>query len=1020
MRSRALRSIVATAVLTLVLAGAAAAETYNLPRQFSSTQGMHGWYYLYGDAPSGPNQATWDNTVSPWGVQAWSSWNGSPRFLYIGGRPLADWKASSSPSAQMIQTGEHSDVSVGWKAPRAGTVEIAAQLNAGAPKPSCCDPYPDDGVWLSIYKGATRLTGEGHVFHGTTAADRKPNAFLTTTTTVAAGDRLYFYLRRGAWQDSDFSYYSFTVSYGTGGDLTPPHTERSVAGGTLTLTASDEGGSGVAVTEYTTGTVWTRYSGPITVPSGTHDYQYRSLDNTGNVEAYHQVTLTGSDNPPPPPPPPPPVDPNDEQGGGPPGAATGCAHATVSFGRVAALASCFTQQSGKWVAAGRVRVNGLDIVPTGTAKITIDPTAKRLTTDGTVSVRIGNIELYRGTLDWNLDLPAYKLNVVSGAEVKGFAITGKASLDIVEGGIKVNVEVGLPTIPGLPSSITGGVTLSATNAEGLRLDGLKLELGQLPIRGLFFNGASLTYERTADGKDRWTGKVTAVLPMGTPVEVMGGMALLNPPWQVEAMEGSVDKLNKPVYGPIFLQKIGIKVTFLPGVKVAGTIGLSAGPEVLGARALGVEGTLELALPYGTEPVVITASGEVKVVILTLVDGKIVWRVPGDVRFSGNFDYGAVVAGLKMSANGWVTSSSFLAEGTGQMYVDLYFGRANLAEASALISSSGIASCGGWSIKTFLGSIRLSVGFGLHWGGDLSLKASGCNVGDYRPAASASAATRQAAPGRIAVPAGQAQVMIGATGADGPPVVTLTSPSGQTIDPEIQGGQGTIDRGAWIAVREPATRSTYFIVARPRAGAWTVTPAAGSAVTQVGIARSLPAAKLTATVRHAKSGYRLAWRFTGAAGRTVRFYERTERSFRPILQTARTRGSVAFRPVDDGSRGTRRIEAVVVQRGMARDLQAVARFAGPVPRAPHRPARVTLRRKGSRVIARWSAVRGIVRYELRYTVADGRNRFIARTPKQRRTLTIPRVLRRERVTVSVRSIGRNGLRSPARIAVLTPR
>lgn len=1024
-QARRLTAAVRTCLLiafAAMLAGPAAiasAETYNLPRQFSSVQGANGWSYLYGDSPSGPTQASWDNTVSPWGTQAYSSWNGSPRFLYIGGRPIGDWKASSAAGAQMIQTGEHSDVSVGWKAPRAGTVHIAAQLNAGNPDATCCDPYPDDGVWLSLYKGATKLAGEGHVFHGTSSTNRKPNTFLTSTTSVAAGDRLYFYLRRGEWQDSDYAYYSFTVSYGSGGDLTPPQTTSSVANGRLTLSASDEGGSGLALIEYlpdTTGAEWTRYTGPVAVPAGSHRYLIRALDNTGNLGAYRQVTVTGQDNPPPPPPPPP-IDPNDEQGGGPPTGATGCTHPTVTFWLVTAMASCFTQQDGKWVAQGRIRINGLDIVPIGSAQITLDPSARRISTSGQVAIRIGTIELYRGTLNWTLDAPSFELTVAGGGEIKGFEITGSAAFSIVSGGVKVEAEVSLPSIPGLPGGLTAGVTLRATNSEGLKLDGLSIELGELPIRGLVLKSAKLSYERTDEGKDRWSGEVTAVLPIGSAVEVMGGMTLLSPPWQVESIKGALDNLNKPVYGPVFLQKIGIEITFLPSLKLAGTIGLSAGPEILGAKALGVEGTLEVALPYGGEPVVVTAKGEVQVVILTLASGEIVWRVPGDVTFSGTLDYGAGIAGLKMTANGWINSSSFLAEGSGQMYVDLYFTRATFGQASALISSRGMASCAGTRVPTLFGWRTVSVGFGLSWGGSLSIKYSGCNVGDYRPSGSRRTTGRQTTPAHVQIPAGQDQVMIGATGADGPPVVTVTSPSGQTIDPETQGQNGTFDRGAWIAMREPTTRTTYFIVTEPQAGTWTVTPAAGYAVTQVGLAPSLAAPKLTASVRRSHGRYRLAWRFRAAAGRSVRFVERTGRSTHNVTSSTKGRGSVSFKPIDDGSRGKRRIEALVSQRGLPRSRRVVARFSGPAPRVLHRPAPVSLRRKGTRVLVRWRRVAGAVRYELRYSVTDGRRHFLTRTPRQQRRLTIPRVSRRERVTVTLRAVGANGLRSPARVSRL---
>jgi PKD repeat protein len=68
---------------------------------------------------------------------------------------------------------------------------------------------------------------------------------------------------------------------GTGG----PVTYTSVV--TITLTATDPGGSGVKTITYSLdGGSWKTYAGPIPVTiNGSHQVSYRSLDNTGNLEA---------------------------------------------------------------------------------------------------------------------------------------------------------------------------------------------------------------------------------------------------------------------------------------------------------------------------------------------------------------------------------------------------------------------------------------------------------------------------------------------------------------------------------------------------------------------------------------------------------------------------------------------------------------------------------------------------------------------------------------------------------------
>jgi plastocyanin len=94
---------------------------------------------------------------------------------------------------------------------------------------------------------------------------------------------------------------------------------------TVTLSATDEGGSGVAQTRYRIdGGESKPYGGPITVSApGQHAIAYASSDHAGNVEDEHEVgftitTVAGGGAPPPPPPPPPPPSPAPSGGSDPP------------------------------------------------------------------------------------------------------------------------------------------------------------------------------------------------------------------------------------------------------------------------------------------------------------------------------------------------------------------------------------------------------------------------------------------------------------------------------------------------------------------------------------------------------------------------------------------------------------------------------------------------------------------------------------------------------------------------------
>lgn len=269
------------------------ALTYNLPKQFSATQGANNWYYLFGNAASGPNRASWDNKVQPWGAVDRYSWNGGsgysgPRYLEITGRDPNDWR-KPGPGG-WLQPGEGADISFGWRAPQAGTVYIQGMLNTTWTE-ATAGGSNDDGVWFSIWKGNNRLTREERVFRGNNERNRIPFVTQKATATVAAGDMIYFYVRRGNWQDCDGMYYSFTVSYGPSGDLDPPVSNHMVSGNTVSLIATDTN-SGVAAIEYAVRdragkqSEWRTYQGPFPL-TGIDKLMYRALDNTGNLEPYH-------------------------------------------------------------------------------------------------------------------------------------------------------------------------------------------------------------------------------------------------------------------------------------------------------------------------------------------------------------------------------------------------------------------------------------------------------------------------------------------------------------------------------------------------------------------------------------------------------------------------------------------------------------------------------------------------------------------------------------------------------------
>jgi len=72
----------------------------------------------------------------------------------------------------------------------------------------------------------------------------------------------------------------------------PTSTGTVAADGTVTITAEDGWGSGVAKIEYRAdGGSWTTYGGPFKPAAGTHELDFRAVDANGNAEAPHTLTF---------------------------------------------------------------------------------------------------------------------------------------------------------------------------------------------------------------------------------------------------------------------------------------------------------------------------------------------------------------------------------------------------------------------------------------------------------------------------------------------------------------------------------------------------------------------------------------------------------------------------------------------------------------------------------------------------------------------------------------------------------
>ena len=209
---------------------------------------------------------------------------------------------------------------------------------------------------------------------------------------------------------------------------------------------------------------------------------------------------------------------------------------------------------------------------------------------------------------------------------------------------------------------------------------------------------------------------------------------------------------------------------VPTFALCGEIGLTAGPSVLGAKAIALDAGLGLAT-YDDRPSVMRAFGKMKVAGIPFADATFEAHTDGFVKVAGKFRYGwdgfASVSG-RISVG--VLGKKFNAEGGVKAcleFVDFCRG------VNALISSKGMAVC--MVIDYEIDDWR--PGFGYKWGDSLpDAYFSGCSLGPYRETIRRTAKAASVSEHTVALPPGLPGTVVAAQGAGAPPKITLAAPT----------------------------------------------------------------------------------------------------------------------------------------------------------------------------------------------------------------------------------------------------
>ncbi len=597
---------------------------------------------------------------------------------------------------------------------------------------------------------------------------------------------------------------------------------------------------------------------------------------------------------------------------------------SLTFGAYQATAeggSCFEEQSDDtYTDSGPVSLNGLLLTPqSGNVTINTDP--GQVYADD-ASVQIGPYTVYTGTIPTTdltgsfsipissaagfagLTLPDTSLEVESSAD-EGLAVTGKITLPDDLGGFGVELQVTLTAADGLT-----GATLSADN--------LDIPIGNLKV-GL--DGLSLGYNWETN---TWTGGVTVGLPTPSDTKVAGMITITD--GSVTQFAVNVSDINEPL-GPdgVFLQSIGANVVISPPpASITGSAGITAGPEIDGASAISVDGSLGYTF---SNPGDFKMTGSLTLLngtsfSQTLASGELDYYTNGNITASGQaaFSLFSVVT-LHGELSGWVQgSSAFSLTGSAGVKVGLW----NFSGAEGVVSSVGIGACG----QPF-GDLGPSVGFGYKWGGKLDVMSDSCDLGPYSAAEPDASANDDAAI-RVRIPAGLPVASFEITGANATaPTGTLVTPSGHklTVNPADQGVFKSSSPEYGLGV-DASTGVDYVVVDAPAGGTWTFEPAAGSATKSMASADGLTAPKISAKVTGSGLHRELSWKIKHLDGQKVTFVEQAASVNHVITaNVTKASGRVAFTPAD-GPAGKRAIVAVVTENGLTSGTVKVASYRAP--------------------------------------------------------------------------------------------
>jgi hypothetical protein len=594
---------------------------------------------------------------------------------------------------------------------------------------------------------------------------------------------------------------------------------------------------------------------------------------------------------------------------------------------------------------------------------------------------VDSFVLNRGSLDLMLPAAGAQDGVVlrppSGGTFLTLSVADQAEVKFPnEGAATIGLTMHLP--PQLPGA-SGDLTLRSTATQGLIVDKLKLDVttGLLADK-LKLANLSVEYDRA---KSRWSGSAELGIP-GIKKKPDFGLtvAVTIKNGRFHSIYGAVNGLDIDLGEGIFLQRIAAGVGVEP-LDLQGGMGISAGPEILGAQILSADGSIRITFPSSAAPYTLfQIAGVTRLAdLIDLTKGVVRFTTDGFVEARGGMSRASFIGYFDATIGGWFTRHEFELSGDAQAGLLLLGDKVQLVGAKAVASKTGIAACGEIPV------LNLGGGLGYRWGGKFE-SFTGCDLGPYsavRPAdipsgfiiigpdagtAAVGPRARAKLPARaptLKLPARLRSAGLTIRGQGGPPRVRIYDSKGRSV---LDATKEQLTSRALVQF-DAQGATTSILWKNPPSGKLIVLPVNGSsAVASVTSALDFGLQRVRAAITGKGSGRRMHWTVSPRLqpGQRLALAEQlpdgasvapsggapgTGAAGRPIITTAASTGSAPFVPAP-GHGEARIIAATILTGGLGRPPQVAARFTAPRLVLPSAPSHLALRRSGRTVTLTW--------------------------------------------------------------------